>query len=434
MINSIVSEYQSQLWLMEPASLAAFVKRLAGLPVNAVLPNVKIEQRKSKLKVANSVAQIDIRGVLLDTVPGWLRLWGLDVTGYDEIAEQVKEASEREDVTGIMLNVDSPGGMVAGIADAADAIYNVRGGMDVRATIKNLGASAAYWLSSQADYITAADNNTLVGSIGVYTYFIDYTKLEDDSGIKVIVIRSGEHKGMGLDTITENQISSVQEYIDATAANFIDAVSQGRRVEREKIEKLATGQLWIAKKADEIGLIDRVFEGRKQNSSDLDGEIAMKNEQEQIDAQIAENEKKAIEQERQKAVDAERKRAAEIREAFLDDAEFAIKAIAEGWSLQEAQAEYSDILRERLKEQAKAAEKNQSKAEKPAEGTAAIATDGTDDAGGEDFLTEARKISEEKKISMAAAMSQLARKKPQLHAEFKERCKTEGRDFYARAV
>jgi signal peptide peptidase SppA len=438
MSKSIAAEYQAMPWIMEPAALKAFAERVASLPQTAALFAVEVAEKPKELTVVGGVAKIAIRGYLLDTVPGWVRAWGITATGYDEIVSQIHTAVERKDVTGIELLVDSPGGMVAGVISAADAIFEARQSKPVSAVIKVLGASGAYWLASQAETIIADDANTGVGSIGVFTW---YYSLQERVGIKISVIRSGEHKGMGLDTITDKQLAAVQERIDGLADNFITAVARGRASDVEQIAELATGQLWIAGKARELGLIDAVIESPaaangdagnpSQQSSEVKGETLMKNDKDQ-DSQAVDTEK--VKAEAQKAAqNDERIRASQLKTEFADDPEFALKAVTEGWSVAEAKAEYCDVLKARVAEQAKEIASGKDSA--AASGADAIVSEDTDGGdGGGDFLAEAREMAEEKKISITDAMKKLNRQKPGLHAAFKQRCETEGKEMYAEAV
>jgi len=435
MPNSIVHEYQSQLWIMEPVALRSFIQRLAGLPVDASVQNNEIIAGPPELNVVNGIARIEIKGVLLDKVPRWLRYWGIEATGYDEIVSLVNEASNRKEVKEIMLVVDSPGGLVSGVAEASNAIFNVRENKPVSALIQNLSASGAYWLTSQAVKITAADPNTLTGSIGVYTYYVDWTKYEEDHGIKVIVIRSGEHKGMGLDSITENQIAAVQEFINATAGNFIDAVASGRRIEKEKIAEFSTGQLWIAETARQLGLIDTVLDNRNKNQQ-KSNKGATKMDENQIEKQKLEEEKVKIEQEKkaaelEKVKLEERSRMKALREEFSDDAEYALKAFEEGWTVETAKAEYCDVLRVKLTEKEKEKSQKQSEQSRQSQGASPLAGGDTDGSAEGDFLSEARKMAAEEKISITAAMQKLRRSKPELHQAYLQKCETAGRQMYS---
>jgi signal peptide peptidase SppA len=432
MSKSIAAEYQAQPWIMEQKALKAFAERISAMPENAGILAIKIEKKSKVLNVTGGVARIAIEGYLLDKVPGWLRLWGIRATGYDEIVEQVTEAAGRDDVDAIELIVDSPGGMVAGVISAADAIYAARQKKPVTATVNNLSASGAYWLSSQADKITASDINALAGSIGVYTWYVDWTDYEKKEGIKVIVIRSGEHKGMGLDSITDNQIAAVQEYIDATADNFIEAVARGRGANKKMIGELATGQLWIAKKAKSLGLIDKVAVSNysKEKQGDIKGDTVM--DQNEIEKQKIEAEKLKIEAEKkeaelEKARAGERARVKALSEEFADDPQFAMRAAAEGWSVKEAQAQYCAVLREKLK--CKTSAENHQTA-----GAPPLMSETTDDGTQGDFMTESRALAEKKSISLTQAMKRVARTMPGLHQDFLRKSEERGKAGYAEAV
>jgi ClpP class serine protease len=147
MPNSIVAKLQAQQWAMEPAALKAFIEQVAGLPDSATLTSIVVAQQPKQLKVIKGTAVIPISGVLLKTVPGWLRFFGIEATGYDEIRSQIKQALEDEKVEKIHLQVDSPGGEVAGQVEAVDDIFNAREQKPVTASIEDIGASGAYWLS-----------------------------------------------------------------------------------------------------------------------------------------------------------------------------------------------------------------------------------------------------------------------------------------------
>ena len=276
MNESILTEMQTQKWAMEPTALKAFIEKVSKLSTVGLITSVKVDMPKKTLQVDGGVAKIKISGVLLKSVPGWVRLFGIDATGYDEIIEQIGEAVNDDIVSAIELIVSSPGGTVAGVTEAADAIFNARNIKPVTAVVEDLAASGAYWLTSQAQSISAG-RVAEIGSIGVYSVYYDWTGWEEKNGIKAVVIRSGEHKGMGMDTITDNQIAAVQEIIDDLADQFVNSVAAGRNKSAETIKKLATGKLWIADKARELGLIDTVTV-KENNNNQNTGESVMANE------------------------------------------------------------------------------------------------------------------------------------------------------------
>jgi Periplasmic serine proteases (ClpP class) len=180
------------------------------------------------------------------SVPAEYKAYGLDMTGYDEIAEAVTKAalskSER-----IILNVSSGGGMTDGIDVAIDAIRAAKSVKPVHAYADGLVASAAYWLASQASNVFAT-RLTEVGGIGVYSVMYDTSKAMKDRGIEAVVARSGSVKGAGIygDAITEEMRAVEQETVDAIAGKFFADVS-ANRIELDK-EATTSGRPGLQKR------------------------------------------------------------------------------------------------------------------------------------------------------------------------------------------
>jgi len=434
MTNPLLIECEGYKWAMEPTRLKSFVEFVAEHPLSENLAAVSISAKPREIRMEGTTAIVPISGVLLKTVPMWVRWWGLAATGYDEIQQMIGAAVNNGAVENIRLQIDSPGGQVDGLVEAADAIFAARQSKTVTATIEDLGASAAYWLASQAENITAG-RNTEVGSIGIYSVYVDYSKMADDMGAKVIVIRSGPHKGMGVTgaPITDEQVAAVQKIIDAMADNFIGAVSAGRGMESDRVKELATGQLWIAADAKKRGLIDEVTQSNVGTESG-DNDNAESESKNKSGVDLMDDEKKTevdVEQIRkdaqESALNDERERVAALNKEFADDPAFAVKATQEGWTLAEAKAEYCDVLKEKLAAQPKADNK--------VDGVPPIASDGSGDGEtGADFIAAARELAEEKNIGITAAMRRLKRRNPAGYAKFRHECEMRGQEMYAEAV
>ena len=290
----------------------------------------------------------------------------------------------------------------------------------VMAVVDDLCASAAYWLASQAERIEATKNSE-AGSIGVFSVYWDVSARAKEMGLKVIVIKSGEHKAMGVPgaEITETQIAGIQQIIDGIAENFIAAVAAGRQRAKEDVRIWATGQLWLAETAKQLGVIDKVTS--LQIKIPQSKEKIMDMTDEQINAQIEKN------QLRETAEKEQRERLGQLRAAFPDDITFAVDAFEKGLTIEQAKAAYCDVLREKLKEQVKKG------ADKAAGGAPPIAENSSDAAAQGDFLAEARQLAKEQNITMTMAMKRLNRTKPALHAAFVQRCESEGKQMYQEA-
>jgi signal peptide peptidase SppA len=322
-----------------------------------------------------------------------------------------------------MLHTNSPGGAVAGASETAEAIANANKTKPVTAYIEDIGASGAYYLASQAGSISA-NPNAEVGSIGVYGVYHDMSKMAENLGVKVIIIRSGEHKGMGVPgaEITDNQIKAIQDVIDGMNDNFKNAVAAGRKISKEKVNELATGQVWIAKDALKLGLIDNIVNGinfsntseNKINKSNMKGKD-MPDPTQPTQTQIDEKEKLAADN----AVTAERKRVADIKAAFTKDTAFALEQIEKGVSVLEAKAAYAEKLE--AKNTVLETEKAdlQKKVDAKSSGVEPVIGSGEGDAGGKaDFLATARQLAKDEKISKTAAMQKLAKEQPELYESY----------------
>jgi protease-4 len=99
-----------------------------------------------------------------------------------------------------------------------------------------------------------------VGSIGVVAIIEDLSERANQMGVKVHVVRSGKYKGVGAPgvPVTEEDLSYFQERIKPFHNQFVSRVMSGRRMRKGDVEELADGRIHIAKKAMELGLIDKV--------------------------------------------------------------------------------------------------------------------------------------------------------------------------------
>jgi signal peptide peptidase SppA len=404
----------AQPWAIEPTALETFLDRCSQIKVGETLAKIEVAY-VLPLSIARGVATIPFSGVLLKTVPGWVRYWGIEATGYDEIRQMLSVAVSDPKVERIELRIDSPGGQVAGGMEAADAIRVADGIKPVTAVVEDLAASGAYWLATSARRIEAG-HNSLVGSIGVYMVYRDWSKSFESAGVKTIVIRSGEHKGMGVPgaPITEAQIAAEQEVVDQIAGHFVQQVATGRRMTVDKIQSLATGRIWLAPEALRLGLIDALGDGsqtppapnRKRNE-------ARQNESAPVAVNLVthEGEPTMPDQTQQPVVTAEtalaaeRKRVTEIRAAFPKDVVFAMEAVEQGWDVMQAKAQYCD----RLLLVGQAYTVIGAKPLRYEDSTAGPASD---------FLEQAAQLAKEERITKTEAMQYLAQEQPELHQAF----------------
>ncbi len=451
MNHALLAELTREVWAMEPGALEVFLKRLAWCATNQqnveqMLVNSsgsmplswgfddETQQKKTRMNVQGGVASIPISGVLMKSVPKAFRWFGIEATSYREIQNDLAAALGDDSVKAIQLMVDSPGGQVAGVKEAADAIIAAGQVKPTSAHIEDLGASGAYWLASQAKKITAS-KNAMVGSIGVYSTYVDSSKAAENEGYKVHVVSSGKHKGMGVPgaPITDDQLGAMQEVIDGMAANFVSDVARGRGRGEAAVKEWATGRVWIADDAKALGLVDGISSKDKTRAGvPLAASIPHQEEEEtmadptkaaSVDA-LAVSEKAASD-----ARTAERQRLADLKAAFPKDHAFAFEQYEAGATVDQAKVAYCSVLeaREAKAQQELAELKKAAPVKTDVKPVGARPLPAGEEAAepkstGPDFLARAREVAKEKGISVTAAMSFLARTEPALYERHMESC------------
>jgi protease-4 len=201
----------------------------------------------------DAVALIHIDGVIAGTSGS---LTGASVTP-ESILAQLKQADEDSSIKAILLRVDSPGGTVAASEEIATEVG--RATKPVVVSIGDAGASGAYMISSQSDWIVAGPGSD-VGSIGVILEVPDLETLLNKLGVKFAVIHAGKYKDIGSPyrSLTATETKMLQEQVDIAYGQFIDLVAKGRKMPASKVRELATGMAWAGSQAKTYGLVDQI--------------------------------------------------------------------------------------------------------------------------------------------------------------------------------
>ena len=177
-------------------------------------------------------------------------------TDSNMIGDALREAGARDDISAVFLDIDSPGGTVAGTPELAAIVASINERKPVYAFSSGLMASAAYWIASQARAIYATPS-AQVGSIGVVQAVIDDTAALDAEGIKVEVFTVGKYKAMGAPgtPLTDDQRELIRSNIAEIAQEFHTAVlARGRSIPAEAME----GQTFSGRQAQRFNLAGMV--------------------------------------------------------------------------------------------------------------------------------------------------------------------------------
>jgi signal peptide peptidase SppA len=174
--------------------------------------------------------------------------------------KQCRDIAANARYQGAIICFDTPGGSVAGTAEAAQAIKDLAAVKPVIGQAQDLCASAGMWLASQCDELYANHGTALVGSIGTFIGTYDYSKWAENEGIQAKVYATGPLKGAGFPgaKITPEQDAYFQNIVDQTQRYFTQAVADGRGMSVESVSKLATGGVFMASEAIDNGLLDGI--------------------------------------------------------------------------------------------------------------------------------------------------------------------------------
>jgi protease-4 len=195
----------------------------------------------------------------------------VEVTGViTQSAETIKEIHQFLDddgVKAIILRIDSPGGGVGPSQEIHREIIKARKKKKIVASMGSVAASGGYYIACASDLIVA-NPGTLTGSIGVIMQFSNFDELLKKIGIKGFVLKSGEHKDIGspFREMTPEEKRIMQEVLDGVHQQFIQAVAEGRKLDRAKVVEVADGRIFTGEQAKEHGLVDQM--GNLQDAID----------------------------------------------------------------------------------------------------------------------------------------------------------------------
>lgn len=182
------------------------------------------------------------------------------------------EAEDDDHVKAVVLRVNSGGGTATAGEEMTE--YLRRFSKPVVVSSASINASAAYEISSQADYIYTA-KTTEIGSIGTVMQVTDLSGLMEKLGIDVDSIASADSKdsSYGMRPLTDEERAYYQDMIDEINGVFIENVAEGRSMTTEEVTKLATGLTWTGVTAVENGIADEIgtLDDACQKAAELGG-------------------------------------------------------------------------------------------------------------------------------------------------------------------
>ena len=235
-------------------------RRVAGEETDqTVLAAALVNRKNLPQPVQGSVGIIPVYGVLSPRMTMMSEMSG--GTTYEKLSGQLREAMSNKAIKTVVLDIDSPGGSVAGVSEFAREVMKARTRKPIIAQVQYTGASAAYWIAAAATKIVAAPS-AQVGSIGVLAMHDDMTEALAKLGVKRQIFSAGKHKGEGFmgSALTEEAIAHITASVDEAYARFVGDVVKGRGqgMAGEKVRNDWKALVYGADEALAIGMIDEI--------------------------------------------------------------------------------------------------------------------------------------------------------------------------------
>ncbi|MBT8373767.1 MAG: signal peptide peptidase SppA [Deltaproteobacteria bacterium] len=204
------------------------------------------------------VGIIEIKGVIADS---------------KVVIHHLKRFREDKSIKAIVLRIDSPGG---GVGPSQEIFREVRKTVKLKKVVASMGAVAAsggYYIAAGTDGIVA-NPGTVTGSIGVIMGFTNFQELFRKIGLVPVVVKSGEYKDMGspVRDMSDEERKIFQNLSANIHRQFVEAISEGRKMELSKVESIADGRIFSGEQAKEMHLVDRL--GNLEDAVEWAGKMA----------------------------------------------------------------------------------------------------------------------------------------------------------------
>ena len=210
----------------------------------------------ASLESSDGVGYVSEESVGIIEVSGTIQYDGTTCSP-EGLKSQLDRAEEDDNIVAVVLRVDSGGGTATAGEEMANYVRDFS--KPVVVSSASMNASAAYEISSQADYIYTA-KTTAIGAIGTAMQFTDVSELLDKLGISIDNVTSSDSKdsSYGTRALSDEERAYYQAMVDQINETFIQTVAEGRNMTTDQVRALATGLTFTGMDAVENGLADEI--------------------------------------------------------------------------------------------------------------------------------------------------------------------------------
>ena len=257
LVDKLMSEQEKISYLVEKYGGEDKYKRPEGISGREYLSTLKdddISPKQKRVQEKNKIAIIHVEGAI---VTGDI---GFNSAGSGGVVKNINKARDDENVKGIVLRVNSPGGDVYASSMITNALEEFQStGRPVITSMGDIAASGGVWVTTTSEEIWA-ESTTLTGSIGVYGVYPDLSPLASWAGINydgISMTKSGEIYDLRRG-VSEELNRQFEEGIENFYRDFVAKVADNRGMDFSEVLKVAGGRIWRGDKALELGLVDRL--------------------------------------------------------------------------------------------------------------------------------------------------------------------------------
>ena len=193
---------------------------------------------------SKQIARVTVEGTILES--------------RDQL-QLLKKIGDADNVKGVLVFVNSPGGTTTGGEALFDALRNLAKKKPVVAQFGTVAASAGYIVGLGADYIVSRAN-TITGSVGVLIQWPELSQMLDKLGVKVNEIKSGDLKAVPspFEPLNEEGQKVTKSMIDEGFHWFLSLVEARRNVNPSSIPGLEQGRVFTGREALQLKLVDAI--------------------------------------------------------------------------------------------------------------------------------------------------------------------------------
>jgi protease IV len=204
-----------------------------------------------------AIAVIHIEGDIVDGKSQAIPFLGQSMAGGDSLRQAIVAARNDSRVAAIVLRIDSPGGSALASELIAREVFATRGVKPIICSMGDVAASGGYYVAAGCDRIFAQPT-TITGSIGIFFGKFDFSGLLAKVGVAVETSTFSKRADMDsyFRPFTQEERTVLLEKLRYMYGRFVGAVSEGRKLSKERVDELGRGHVWTGAQAKERGLVD----------------------------------------------------------------------------------------------------------------------------------------------------------------------------------